>query len=508
MSEQPRRSTRERVRPREDEQLGPRNVFQRINEIAQPSSLEVQAEQLTNDIIQNQNVGNNQIYPGLMMFKYRIRHPQVELDIEVINDRRLQAASEKINQLKTTLNDQTRRQIYDLVFLMFEIKQKTREFFRWSNIVEVDRMGARPIPGRSTGANRAMLKAAQTEYDRIVTEANTKRAQAATELGVLNENLDEAIEHQEPEAIFHPEDGDDGDDEFHRPAGDITFEVHREASKVGLENQEKLMEIFNNNTDYPREPITRYVKTKFDSFIKSYPGYDARSKSQKINDLKRVLDKLESAGSKVNRPHNRKLIGNIVDFVMEQPDDFKDSYISSYIHDCANAYPTGRGDQRLSCVGGIVERFYLVLAQYLSTICPGTNESCPDIYRRLNAVLNKTVYEDNNELKNQFIQEWAAEHLNEDDGKTKEERRESFILFMQDKYKEMYSVNKLEDETINMINELANQYDYAFGSGSFGGAKFRKTNKRKTNKRKTNKRKTNKRKTNKRKTNKRKTIRK
>ena len=154
---------------------------------------------------------------------------------------------------------------------------------------------------------------------------------------------------------------------------------------------------------------------------------------------------------------------------MEQPDDFRDSFISSYVHECANAYPRAQGDARLSCVNGILERFYLGLAHYLSTICPGTKEKpCPKIYRRINKALNKVAYEDNNELKNEFIQEWDEKHMNEHNNQ--EARKKSFIDFMQHKYKELYGEDELEEATIKMIDDLAKQYDYAFKSGQFGGS--------------------------------------
>jgi len=472
------------------------DVFQRIGEITQPA-LENQAEQLSNDIIENQNIGNNGIYPGLAMFNKDIIHPQVEEPInnQVIDMSLLRTASAKINQLKQELNEQTRQQIKSLVLLMFRIRQKAIEKFRWSYIVEVDNMGPRPILGRATGAKRNSLREAQVEYDRITAEAYRNGVNAAIESDSLKSDLERECEYQRREEIFHP---DDDDDEFNGDSGEVAFEVHRAAAEVGSEGEEKLLEVLKNEknaNDYPREPITRYVKTNFEMFINNYSGYDKHSKSQKKEDLKRVLDKLESAADNVNNPHNRKLIGNIVDFVMKQSDDFKDSYISSYIHDCANAYSDAEGDERLSCVGGIVERFYLVLAQYLSTICPGTKETCPPIYRRINKVLNKTAYEDNNELKNEFTEEWDSKHIKENSNS--EDRKKSFIQFMEDKYKELYGEDKLEEQTIKMINDLANQYDYAFESGAFGGAKKRKTNKRKTNKRKTNKRKTNKKRINK-----------
>jgi hypothetical protein len=405
-------------------------------------------------------------------------------------------ATQKIAELKQAQPPRSKiEEISEIVRVILLIKktalEESQATYTYGNYRFEYNGHRRPVLGRSTGQERLRLQQDQQEYDRIINEAVTTSARAARELSELNTRFNRIINFEAPEGVYQPGTDDEDEDEAD---GNEALEVHRAAAEVGSEALEKLLKALNNpknDSDYP-EPITKYVKEKFEGFIDGYSEYNAGKKTEMKKNLQKVLNKFKSAREIVSNEINRKIIGNIIDFVMVQADDFKDSYISSYVHECANAYPRARGDARLSCINGILERFYLGLAQYLSTICPGTKEKCPPIYRRINKALNKVAYEDNNELKNEFIKEWAAEHLNENDGKTKEQRRESFVHFMQDKYKELYGEDELEEPTINMINELANQYDYAFDSGTFGGAKKirrkRTTKKSKKSKaRKTNK---------------------
>ena len=429
--------TRRSARGREQRALEQRAQEQRV--LAQ--ARQRQEEQARARALEIQQVREIQQQPEVRQLVNRIYHrTDIDNQVERISDGHLGrdreiAASRKLSQLKQAEPDRSSRskieEITEIITIMVQIKLlslKIREATATLN--------QNPV------------------FDSQYLLAHNERADAERRLHTLNDRFNELIEYRP-----------------HRNPGtaeDEDTEVHREASKIGTTALDKLLDVLNNNSEYPGD-ITEYVKERFELFIDEYSGYDGEKKIHMKNDLEMVLNKLKSARGTANNPKNRKLIGNIVDFVMAQPDNFRDSYIRSYIHDCANAYQRAQGYERLSCVGGIVERFYLILAQYLSTICPGTLDSCLPMYRRINKALNKTAYEDNNELKNEFIKEWASEHLN--DGKTKGDRKTSFVNFMQDKYKELYGEDELEEPTIKMINELANQLDYAFDSGVFGGAK-------------------------------------
>jgi hypothetical protein len=381
--------------------------------------------------------------------------------------------TQKIAELKRAQPPRSKiEEISEIVRVILLIKKTALEERQATNTYDNYRFQynghRRPVLGRSTGEERRLLQAAQQDYDRIMMEAHDASVRAARELDNLNMRFNEMIDFGAPPEIIYPGTDDEDEEAFD---AEEALEVHRKAAEVGSEALEKLLKALNNpkkDSDYP-EPITEYVKEKFEEFIDVYPQYNSNTKREMKKDSGRVLKKFQSARETVSKPIHRKIIGNIVDFVMEQPDDFRDSFISSYVHECANAYPRAQGDARLSCVNGILERFYLGLAHYLSTICPGTKEKpCPKIYRRINKALNKVAYEDNNELKNEFIQEWDEKHMNEHNNQ--EARKKSFIDFMQHKYKELYGEDELEEATIKMIDDLAKQYDYAFKSGQFGGS--------------------------------------
>lgn len=486
MADQPRRQSRrvqdttarqeeQRARVRQEEQARAREEEIERARVRTPAELEQQnlerkATRLENALINTTSQAH--VYHELVRFE------------RLVGMTRLVLASTKIRQLKQRLTQQSRQQIHNIVLLIFKIEQKKEERTRWSNIYYEYIETGRPVLSR--GATRAQI----TEYNTARDNANNSMWAANNALNDFNSLLNDAIGYVPPPDIDYDEDEDEDEED----AG-VALEVHRAAAAVGSESLEKLLAVLNNKkpvSEYPA-PITEYVKERFESFIDVYSKYNAEKKQEMKKDLGKVLKKFQSARETVSNPINRKTIGSIVDFVMDQPDDFKESYVSSYIHDCVNAYPTAIGDARISCVNGILERFYLILSQYLTTICPGTKEKCPPIYRRINKVLNKVAYEDNNELKNELTQEWVSEHLKENDGKSKEQRKKSFIKFMQDKYKELYGEDELEKPTIKMINDLANQYDYAFESGVFGGAKkirrkhntkkSKKTNARKTSRR-------------------------
>lgn len=431
---------RQQRRERLDQQTRARQLaraleIQRLRAIEQQEVMEIRVPQLVNRVYHRTDISR-----------------QVErLSDGHLGHDRERAASEKLTQLKQAQPNRSRiQEITDIIASIVQIRLLSLKIREATTII--DEYIERDIGN--------LPEADQTRF--IL--ANNERNEARRVLQTLNDNFNTLIDYQPPNNPVVRE--------------NEALEVHREAAKVGRDALDKLSEVLDNNSEY-QEDITEYVKEKFEAFIDGYSGYDDEKKTNMKKDLEKVLNKLKSAGDVANNPRIRNLIGNIVDFVIAQPDDFKDSYITSYIHDCANAYMGAEGDAaRISCVGGIVERFYLILAQYLSTICPGTLDSCPPIYRRINKALNKTAYEDNNELKNEFIQEWAKDNLDKTDDK--DERKQSFIDFMQGKYKELYGEENLEEPTIKMINELANEYEYAFESGMFGGAQ--KTRRKRTTK--------------------------
>ena len=138
----------------------------------------------------------------------------------------------------------------------------------------------------------------------------------------------------------------------------------------------------------------------------------------------------------------------------------------------------------MSCVAGILERFYVIIGDAAFAMCPD-EEHCraenKDTYIKL---FGKKID------KNELTQEWANEYLETPElrGMTPQQRKKHYIDFMKKKYNEL---NMLDEHTQGIIEREADAINYVFEELAFGGSKSRK---RKSKKRKGGKRKNSKRK--------------
>jgi hypothetical protein len=182
---------------------------------------------------------------------------------------------------------------------------------------------------------------------------------------------------------------------------------------------------------------------------------------QSVDQLNTILEKLNLAEYS-REPKTINIIGKTVDFVLKQPDEFIEFYINAYIQDCYNAYQNGE----MSCVGGIVERFYMIIGDAAYAMCPDENCNNP-IYTELLTLFGKKID------KNELTQEWAEKYLESDEIKnmSKSERKQHYIDFMKSKYKEL---DMLDETTENLINKEADNIDYVFESLQFGGKRRNK----------------------------------
>ena len=128
----------------------------------------------------------------------------------------------------------------------------------------------------------------------------------------------------------------------------------------------------------------------------------------------------------------------------------------------------------MSCVKGILERFYLLIGDTAFALCPETCEN--ETYEKLKKLFNKKID------KNELTQEWANTYLESDEIRdlSVENRKKHYISFMVEKYKEA----DLYDDTIKEeIQKEADTFEYAFTNLAFGGKKKkRRTIKKKNNK--------------------------
>ena len=245
-----------------------------------------------------------------------------------------------------------------------------------------------------------------------------------------------------------------------RPRGQA-YQIHRASAKINLDNY---LQIINVNTDSNYGNITDYVRSQFVPLINRLFS----NSKQLIDQLNEVLEKL-NLSKHSEEPQIINIIGKTVDFVLKQSDEFIEFYINAFIQDCYNAYQHGE----MSCVGGIVERFYMIIGDAAYAMCP--DETCDNqTYVELVTLFDKKLD------KNELTQEWANEYLEKGklNNMSKSERKQHYIDFMKRKYKELYMLDETNE---NLINKEADNLDYVFESLQFGGKKRNKQTRKNRN---------------------------
>jgi hypothetical protein len=307
-------------------------------------------------------------------------------------------------------------------------------------------------------------------------------------------------------------------------------EIHKVAGKINIEKFFKLINIdkdFSYDTDVVenlQNKIVNYInndETKTDIKFKEV-------KDKSINQLNKFLDKLKLS-TYSHEPLSRNIMGKSMTFVFMQDKSFIDNYVQVFIQDNYFAYDvlqhfdgneTTFVAESLSCVAGIIERFYLSIGETLKNMCIGIgtdNEDCHEgtKYDELSKFFRNIIN------INEFTQAWEKQskdasdnwitELKWDNEKTREEnikrRQSNYIAFVQKQYE---LVDAWDPEIQKQIVIEAAKFDWVYKNEDFllfggKGKKKRKTLKRKSSKRKTLKRKSSKRKTLKRKSSKRKT---
>jgi hypothetical protein len=280
-------------------------------------------------------------------------------------------------------------------------------------------------------------------------------------------------------------DGEWRNDEYVEPEREpefnegIAFEVHNQFNKHFQKNNKKYFEIISpftkEDNHYLIQPnIIDHVKNKIDAYIDN--NYVKQEKEPLIEKLHAIFERVKNT-EYMTEAENRILIGKTIDFVLAQKEDFIKYYLSVFSHDCYHAYS---GQDGMSCVKGILERFYLLIGDTAFAVCPDTCEN-DETYEKLKKLFNKKI--DRNEL----TQEWANTYLTTKEIKdlSVENRKEHYISFMIKKYKEA----DLWDEDIEKdIKKEADSFEYAFKDLEFGGGKKKKQlKKRRTIKKNKNK---------------------
>jgi hypothetical protein len=257
---------------------------------------------------------------------------------------------------------------------------------------------------------------------------------------------------------------EDEPEEIEEEDNELAYEIHRASAKINLDAYINIISVGLPNINYVDMNIIEYVRPKFIDYITANPFNDKETKMYKLNE---ILNKASGAIELMELPQNKVLIGKTVDFVFNQSNPFIQLYIESFIQDCYHAYK-GQPGTTMSCIAGILERFYMLVGDTVASICEDTCDN--EIYNELLKVFNKRAD------INTFTQEWSTLFLDNPENTelqdmSKLERKKHYIDFMQQKYREL---DMLDEHTSRKIQEEADKIDYVFDSLQFGGNKKNK----------------------------------
>jgi Leucine-rich repeat (LRR) protein len=259
----------------------------------------------------------------------------------------------------------------------------------------------------------------------------------------------------------------------------IAFEVHNEFKKIFGNRENSFIVLLNSmiKSSSPTKTTFADIKPIVQSFVSSPENLDSSPK--KLVKLNQVLERFGNSSESKN-PKTIEIIAKTIQYVNEQPIEFKHLYSDIFIQDCFHAY-NGDGNT-LSCVKGIIEKFVLSLHQTLIGSCPD-DASCKVNYKTLLDFFNNNKKVDLNEIARQ----WSELPLSERKGTNPEKTITIFKKFIKTKYIELNLNIDIEEQ--KKINEYIKSIDYVFVSDNdnleFGGSRrkrktFKRGRKRKT----------------------------
>jgi hypothetical protein len=300
------------------------------------------------------------------------------------------------------------------------------------------------------------------------------------------------------------------------------FEIHEGFRNINIG---KLISII--NREYPSDfdiSITKdkkkflsALKNIFVEFMNNEKNkhlFKLEDGSSGINIYKNKLDTIIERLQNFSYDMNLELIYKIIIFVIGQRTIFLSDYIKTFITDNSCAYQSGKINiataniYDFSCVKGMYERIVLVLKDILMSRCIGdpNSEQCKPVYKEILKDVFNVNLENAIELdKNELIQKWNQEHLENDeflqannlnegnpnrlgDSEREEFLRNDFIEFMRNQYREQGLLTPQIEEMIN--SEVGNLNELGVFRNMYFGGKSKRKNKNKTKKNKTRKNKT------------------
>ena len=233
----------------------------------------------------------------------------------------------------------------------------------------------------------------------------------------------------------------------------LAFEIHDAADKINKNKYYELLQIDLPKEHYASIDMIDYIKGQFRTIIE-----------EKMPDETGTLSAiLLKANVLINA--NKVLVGRTIDFVMKQPDNFKELYLSSFILDCARAYDGG--ENTMSCAKGILERIIMSLISPLTAIideCDNAESATQEEaarclnYKNLFRLLTQTINIQD------IIKDWANKPDIQD--MSAKERKEDLISFITSKYVDLGMTPPTQ-----MIQAKADELDYVFKDLVWGGRK-------------------------------------
>jgi len=233
----------------------------------------------------------------------------------------------------------------------------------------------------------------------------------------------------------------------------IAYEVHEASDKINLANYENVLREFDLLHDVP---FISNIREEFASFIHDH--------ADRFSDDPHIIEKINEILGKISVAE----FSSTWSFLFAQPDDFVEFYIKAFAQDCYHAYD---GENGMSCANGIKERVYMIIGDAAFAFCADPDHCTNPTYAKLTKVFHKHID------KNEFTKEWANQITPDILAMNTKKRKNHYIAFMKQKYKEldMYNI-----DTRKEIRKAADMLDHVFDKEKnpdmeFGGGRRRRT---------------------------------
>jgi surface protein len=247
------------------------------------------------------------------------------------------------------------------------------------------------------------------------------------------------------------------------------LQVHKEAAKINYAKLNAFLKEKLDNVAIPEDiNYSAFINAKISTLINE-SGDTEETKVQQRNDLERIVsERLRGLNYQERSMLIRESIFYTLNYVLKQPNAFKQLYLQTFIQDCIHAY---EGEDGMTCANGALERIVFSLVPACAT-----EETNAD-YETIKAIItaNPSV------LIPIYIRDWYKLHKIGTDnafpeGTTEEDMKSNL---------KSYLLEKLPNETVlidKKIVEYADAIGYDEDSFTYGGKKTKKAKNKKTKK--------------------------